>query len=573
MSSNELKVRVEDDYDRHTAKVVLKALSQHIGTPITLVDDEGNSITGTPTEATDWETEPSVLTEREERIREEIEDIRKGGPERGHELIEDLDKLFVRDRLELIFDDIQFEDGTFANYSSGDRLPADGMITGTGRVDGRTLFFTANDYTVKAGSIGPQGGRKVTWLSERAVKARCPIVHLIDSTGARLDSDIREEGVTHANRMTGGRLFFQQSIQSGQIPQIGVLYGPDIAGSAYLPVFCDFLIMVEDTSAMAIASPRIVEEMTGESIDMQALGGADIHAEYSGSVDIVVPDEETAAKKLRQLLGYLPQDYRSELPTAESRPPASNPNELDAVIPDEPNEAYDVHEVIDRLVDGASWLELKKRFAPEIVTGLARIEGQPVGIIANQPDHVSGAIFPDSADKAAGFIWTCDAYGIPLIYLCDTPGFMVGSQVEKDGILKKGRKMIYATSNAQVRQFCVITRKAYGAGIYAMCGPAYEPDATLALPTAEISVMGPDAAVRAMFAPQIAEIEDDRERQEFIEELKKEYQTDVRQQASKMQFDELIPAGDLRDQLGDRLEAYENKRRRDFDRYHGTVLH
>lgn len=560
-----MKIDIEGDFDERTARAIVTAISQHLGTPVEL--DRANS-------ETDEETEfdEAVITEREERLREEIEEILSGGPDRGFEKIEELGKLFVRERMELVFDEIDYEDGTFAGYHNDDWTPADGLITGVGKIDGREVFFTANDYTVKAGSLGNQGIEKEIRLSERAASARAPIVRLIDSTGARLTPGERDETESHADRYTGGKSFFNQCIHSGQIPQIGILYGPNIAGSAYTPVFCDFLVMVEETSGMAIASPRIVEEMTGERVNMQELGGPDVHSEHSGSADLVVPDEKTAAKKARELLSYLPQEYSAELPTQPSKSPALNPASLDAVIPDDPNEAYDVDQVISRIVDAESWLELKPRFAPEIVTGLARMNGRPVGIVANQPDHVSGAIFPDAAEKAAGFIWKCDAFGIPLVYLCDTPGFMIGSKVEKDGVLQKGRKFIYATSNAQVPKICVITRKAYGAGIYAMAGPSFEPDATLALPSAELAVMGPKAAVQAVFAREIAEIDDAEEREAFIKEKKREYRKDIRKQASTMQIDELVPAGDLREQLVSRLTALKNKRRTRYDRYHGTVL-
>lgn len=560
-----MKIRLNNDYDDETAQAIITALSQYLDTNVEIVEDDGHS-------ETSYENRGTILTDREERLREKIEDLLTGGPERGHEKIEELGKLFVRERMDMIFDDIAYEDGTFAGYANDERTPTDGLITGVGTVDGRDTFFTANDYTVKAGSLGAQGLEKAIRISERAADARAPIVRLIDSTGARLTPGERDESESHADRYTGGKSFFNQCIHSGQIPQIGVLYGPNIAGSAYTPVFCDFLIMVEETSGMAIASPRIVEEMTGEQIDMQELGGPDVHASKSGSADLVVPDEETAAEKVRQLLSYLPRDYESELPETSTTRPSRNPKGLDTVIPDSPNEAYDVHDVIDRLVDGESFFELKPDFAPEMVTGFARMDGRPVGIIANQPNHVSGAIFPDSAEKAAGFIWKCDAFGIPLVYLCDTPGFMIGSQVEQEGVLQKGRKLIFATSNAQVPKFCVITRKAYGAGIYAMCGPSFEPDATLALPSAELAVMGPDAAVRAMYSRQIEEIEDDAERETFIEEKKREYRKDIRKQASSMQVDELIPAGDLREQLVHRIDTYRDKRRVDRDRYHGTVL-
>ncbi|THE66003.1 acyl-CoA carboxylase subunit beta [Salinadaptatus halalkaliphilus] len=564
-----MKVHIDGEYDEETVRAIITALSHHLGESVSLETDRMDG--ADDTEAA-FDDEGVILTDREERIREDIADIAAGGPERGHDKIEQLGKEFVRDRIDMVFDDVQYEDGSFAGYANDDQTPADGMITGVGTIDGRDAFFTANDYTVKAGSLGQQGIEKAIRLSERAVTARAPIVRLIDSTGARLSPDDRDESSSHAGRYTGGKSFFNQCIHSGQVPQIGVLYGPNIAGSAYTPIFCDFLIMVEEISGMAIASPRIVQEVTGEDIDMQQLGGPDVHATQSGSADLVVPDEETAANKVRTLLSYLPQDYQSPLPEKPGTAPSRNPEGLDAVIPENPNEAYDVHDVLERIVDDGSLFELKPRFAPELVTAFGRIDGRPVGIIANQPDHVSGAIFPDSAEKAADFIWKCDAFGIPLIYLCDTPGFMVGSQVERQGVLQKGRKFIYATSNAQVPKFCVITRKAYGAGIYAMCGPSFEPDSTLALPSAELAVMGPDAAVRAMFSDQIAEIDDPAEREAFIEETKELYRKDIRKQASSMQVDELVAASDLRRQLERRIDAYRDKRRIDRDRHHGTVL-
>jgi acetyl-CoA carboxylase carboxyltransferase component len=565
-----MEIRVEDETDEETARAIATALSEHLGQPIEIVDDTGSKArTGEDA----WDEDAAVVTDREERIRGDVQTILSGGPERGHEKIQDLGKVFVRDRLALIFDEVTYEDGSFARFTDDDKLSADGLITGHGYIDGRQVFFTANDYTVKAGSLGQMGVEKEIRLSERAVEAGAPILRLIDSTGARLNAEERDKGDTHMDRYRGGRMFYNQCIHSGQVPQIGVLYGPDIAGSAYTPVFCDFLVMVEDISGMAIASPRIVEAMTGESIDMEGLGGPQVHATQSGSCDRVVPDEEAAAEAVRDILSYLPQTYDAPNPRADTVPPVKNPKGLDAVIPDAPNEAYDVHDVIDRVVDRESWWEVKPQFARELVTGFARIDGRPVGIVANQPNHVSGAIFPDSAEKAAEFVWICDAYEIPLVYLCDTPGFMVGSKVEQDGILQRGRKFIYATSNAQVPKFCVITRKAYGAGIYAMCGPSFGADATLALPSAEISVMGPDAAVHALFGAQLAEM-DGESREAFIESAKSEFQEfiDIRAQAAQMQVDELLPAGDLRDQLVARLDAFGDKRRTERDRHHGTIL-
>ena len=545
-------------------------MAERLGGRVGVVHREGG---GVAADDGDWDDAGAVDTDREDRLREEVAAILEGGPERGHERVTDLGKLFVRDRLDLIFDEIAYEDGTFARHD-GEDLAADGLLTGVGYIDGRRVFFSANDYTVKAGSLGQMGVEKEIRLAERAAEAGAPILRLIDSTGARLDADERGEGSTHMGRYRGGRMFFNQCIHSGQVPQIGVLYGPDIAGSAYTPVFCDFLVMVEDISGMAIASPRIVNAMIGEDVDMQELGGPEVHATESGSADLVVPDEAAAADAVRDLLSYLPQNHAADLPASEPAPPQANPKGLDAVIPDEPNAAYDVHDVLARLADRDSFFELKPRFGPEVVTGFAHMGGRPVGLVANQPTERSGAIFPDAAEKAAEFVWVCDAYGVPLVYLCDTPGFMVGSKVEREGVLQRGRKFIYATSNAQVPKFCVITRKAYGAGIYAMAGPSFAPDATLALPSAEVSVMGPDAAVNALFADQIEDM-DESAKDAFIQSAKQEFDKyiDIRAQASTMQVDELLPAGDLRTQLERRLDTYcGNKTREERPRHHGTVF-
>jgi acetyl-CoA carboxylase carboxyltransferase component len=565
-----MEIHIDDGTDAEIAQAIATAVAEHLGTTVELRDREGRDLARA---GEDWDEEGAVVTDREERLREEIEAILDGGPERGFEKIESLGKLFVRDRLDLVFDEIAYEDGTFARYGDDADLPADGLLTGVGVIDGRKVAFTANDYTVKAGSLGGMGVEKVIRIQERAMDLGIPMLRLVDSTGARLNAEERDPGDTHMDRYRGGKMFYNQCVMSGQVPQIGVLYGPDVAGSAYTPVFCDFLLMVEEISGMAIASPRIVKAMTGEDVDMGSLGGPEVHARHSGSADLVVPDEETAAEQVRELVRLLPQSYTEAPPSAPARPPTKNPKGLDAVIPETPNRAYDVHGVIERLVDRDSWFELKPRYAPELVTGLARIDGEVVGVIANQPDRVSGAIFPDSADKGAGFVWTCDAYNIPLVYLCDTPGFMIGSQVEREGVLRRGRKFIYATSNAQVPKFCVITRKAYGAGIYAMAGPSFGPDATLALPSAEISVMGPQAAVHALFGGQLEEMEPD-EREAFVESAKEQFEeyVDIREQAATMQVDELLPAGDLREQLVARLDTVRGKGREDRPRHHGTVF-
>jgi len=509
---------------------------------------------------------------REKRILADIERLEQGGPEKYRERLADEGKRFVRDRLRLYFPEgLAFEDGLFANNLRADEgLAADGMVTGAARLDGRTVFVVANDYTVKAGSMAERGVEKFLRVQERAMRAKKPILYLIDSSGAR----ITDQAGFFANNRGIGKYFYNHSVLSGKVPQISVLYGPCVAGAAYTPVFCDFSVMVRGMSALCIASPRMVEMVTGEKVGMQELGGADMHMRESGQCHVVVDTEEEAALTVWRLLSYLPDHYDELPPLYESRPPAADPAESDGIVPEDPNKAFDIHGLIDRVVDAESWLEIKKDHAEELVTGFARIGGRPVGIVANNSLHRAGAIFPRSAEKAAEFILTCDAYNVPLVYLCDTPGFMVGTGVEKQSILKRGKQFIYATSTATVPKFCIVVRKAYGAGIYAMCGPAFEPDATLALPGAEIAVMGAEAAINAVYRRHIDAIEDPEERERFVEAKRKEYRKDIdiHVTAGDLIVDHVVPPSRLRDELVARLEAYADKHLPLPKRAHGTVI-
>jgi acetyl-CoA carboxylase carboxyltransferase component len=397
-----------------------------------------------------------------------------------------------------------------------------------------------------------------------------PVLYLMDSSGGRID----QQSGFFANREGIGKYYYNHSMLSGRVPQICVLYGPCIAGAAYTPVFADFTIMVRDVSAMAIASPRMVEMVTGEEIDMQDLGGAEMHATHSGSADLIAEDEEHARELVAKLMTYLPANSDKKPPQASGRAPAYPTDGIDELIPQEPNRGYDMHHLIERVVDEDSVLEIRPQFGTEILTAFARIDGRPVGIVANQPNQRAGAIFPDAAEKAAQFIWTADAYNIPLLYLCDTPGFMAGSQVEKEGILEMGKKMIYATSSATVPTQSVVVRKAYGAGIYAMAGPAYRPESTIALPSGEIAIMGPEAAINAVYANKLAEIDDPEERTQKEQELREEYRQDidVHRMASDVVIDEIVPPSTLREELEQRFEFYETVEKDLPDKKHGTIL-
>ena len=572
-----MRVTIADTTTPEEARAIAEALAEHLGEPVELFargDDEPLATAEGEPSATEPPPPDDDLgpTDREARLREEIEDIRRGGPEKYRERQEAAGKLFVRDRLELWFGDggIRFEDGTFAEFDAEERLPADGLITGAAAFEGRDVHFMANDYTVKAGSMAAKGVEKFLRMQERALKTGKPVLYLMDSSGGRID----QQSGFFANRQGIGRYYYNHSMLSGRVPQICVLYGPCIAGAAYTPVFADFTVMVRGTSAMAIASPRMVEMVTGEEIDLQELGGADVHARHSGSADLVAEDEEHARELVARLLAYLPDNADEPAPRSEPRPPARSPAGIDAVVPAAPNRAYDMHDVVERVVDAGSVLELRPEYGAEVVTAFARIDGRPVGVVANQPNRRAGAIFPDSAAKAAEFIWTCDAYNVPLLYLCDTPGFMAGSQVEKEGILEQGKKMIYATSAATVPKQCVIVRKAYGAGIYAMSGPAYGPESTIALPSGEVAIMGPEAAVNAVYANRLAEIEDEEARADREAELREEYreEIDVHRMASEVVIDEIVPPSDLREQLTERFAFYETVEKDRPRKKHGTVI-
>jgi acetyl-CoA carboxylase carboxyltransferase component len=509
---------------------------------------------------------------REDAIQADIARLKQGGPEKYRQKLADEGKLFVRDRLALYFPEgLAFEDGLFANNKKADEgLAADGMVTGAGNLGDRTIFVIANDYTVKAGSMAERGVEKFLRVQDRALRARKPVLYLIDSSGAR----ITDQAGFFANIRGIGKYFYNHSLMSGKVPQVSVLYGPCVAGAAYTPVFCDFSIMVRGMSALCIASPRMVEMVTGEKVTMQELGGADFHMEVSGQCHVVVDNEEEAAHAVLKLMGYLPDHCDQRPPRYEPKASARATGDIDRIVPEDPNKAFDMHELIDCVVDADSWFEIKAGHAAELLTGFARIDGHVVGIVANNSAIRAGAIFPASADKAAEFILACDAFNVPLVYLCDTPGFMVGSEVEALGILKRGKKFIYATSTATVPKFCVVVRKAYGAGIYAMCGPAFEPDATLALPGSEIAVMGAEAAINAVYANHIAKVPAGPEREKFITEKRTEYKADIDMHvtANDLIVDHIVPPSELRKELAARLAAYEDKHLPLPKKGHGTVI-
>jgi methylmalonyl-CoA decarboxylase subunit alpha len=491
-----------------------------------------------------------------ESLEEKIKQIEAGGHPKYHEKNAGQNKLFVRERLNLLFDGgVYEEDGKFANFQAGD-LPADGVVTAIGKIGGQTVCVMANDSTVKAGSWGSRTVEKIIRIQETAEKLKVPLLYLVDSAGARITDQLD----MFPNRRGAGKIFYNQVKLSGVIPQVCLLFGPSAAGGAYIPAFCDIVIMVDQNASMYLGSPRMAEKVIGEKVTLEEMGGARMHCSVSGVGDMLVYSEQEAIEAARKYLGYFPGNFQSKTPVIEGIAPKPG-RSLEEIVPVNQNAPFDMYEGIDALIDEGSFFEIKKLFAPELITGLARIDGRAVGIIANQPKVKGGVLFVDSADKGAKFIQLCDAFHIPLLFLADVPGFMIGTKVERAGIIRHGAKLIAAMSSATVPKISVIVRKAYGAGLYAMAGPAFEPDCCIALPTAQIAVMGPEAAVNAVYSNKINEITDPKEKIAFVQEKQQEYKEsiDIYKLASELIVDDIVAASDLRNALIDRFRLYETK--------------
>ena len=492
-----------------------------------------------------------------DELRGTIESVERGGDDRYHEKAKEQGKLFCRERIARLVDEGSFvEDLVLANVEAGD-LPADGVVTGTARMAGRTVCLMANDSTVKAGSWGFRTVEKILRIQERALRLRVPLIYLVDSAGARITDQV----LMFPGRRGAGRIFHHQCRMSGMVPQVCLLFGPSAAGGAYIPAFCDVVFMVEGNASMYLGSPRMAQMVIGQETTLEEMGGARMHCSVSGCGDLLAGSEEEAIEAARRYLAYFPSNCDEAPPVQEGRAPAASCDDLEALIPVEENKLFDMRKVVERIVDADSFFEIKKLFAGEILTGLARIDGHPVGIVANQPKVKGGVLFVDSADKAARFLWLCDAFGIPLVFLADVPGFMIGKQVERQGIIRAGAKMIMAMSEATVPRISVIVRKAYGAGLYAMSGPGFEPEATLALPSAMIAVMGPEAAVNAVYFNKLQGLSDE-ERAVEEKRLREEYRQDVDIQhlASELVVDALVPPAGLRDEIAARLASARGRR-------------
>jgi methylmalonyl-CoA decarboxylase subunit alpha len=499
--------------------------------------------------------------------RELSDRIRAGGAEKYHASNAAKGKLFARERVRLLVDEGSFvEDGLFANALAGD-LPADGVITGTARIDGRPVALMANDSTVKAGSWGARTVEKIVRTIEQAYSLGVPMVWLVDSAGARITDQVE----MFPGRRGAGRIFHNQVKASGSIPQVCALFGPSAAGGAYIPAFCDLVVMVDGNASMYLGSARMVEMVVGEKTTLEEMGGARMHCSVSGVGHLLAADETEALEAVRRYLSYLPSNWEGQPPAIDPAGPGAG--DLGGIVPDSERQAYDMRRYVKALLDDGSFFEIHPLWAREVVVGLGRLNGEVVGVVANNPMIKGGVLFVDSSDKAARFIQLCDAFNVPLLFLADVPGFMVGTAVERQGIIRHGAKLVSAVAEATVPTISVIVRKAYGAGLYAMCGPGFSPDATLALPTAKIAVMGAEAAINAVFYNRIQAIEDETERAALVKQLRDEYDEDINivHLASELVVDAIVEPEDLRGELIARFAAYRSKDRTFSRRRHGIT--
>jgi methylmalonyl-CoA decarboxylase subunit alpha len=481
-----------------------------------------------------------------------------GGPERHQRKTAEQGKLPVRERVARLVDPESFaEEGLLANWDQ-EGLGADGVVTGLALVGGRRVALMANDPTVKAGSWGPKTVEKILRIQERALRLEVPMIYLVDSAGARITDQVR----MFPGRRGAGRIFYNEVRLSGKVPQVCLLFGPSAAGGAYIPAFCDVVIMRDGNASMYLGSPRMAEMVIGEKVTLEEMGGAKMHTGVSGCGHFLVSSDDEAIQLARRYLSYMPANWREAPPTAPPAQPDSD-GAISEIVPADEKTSFDVKELIAAIVDAESFCEVHERWAREVVIGYGRLEGRAIGIVANQPAFKGGVLFVDSADKAARFIATCNAFNVPLLFLADVPGFMIGTEVERQGIIRHGAKMISAVSEATVPKLSVIVRKAYGAGLYAMAGPAFEPDCCIALPTASIAVMGPEAAINAVFLNQIQAIEDEAERAEFVRAKREEYAADIDilHLASEMVVDAVIEPDSLRGELIRRFALAESKDR------------
>lgn len=512
------------------------------------------------------------MNEKISKLQEKRQRVLDGGGEKRIAKQHEAGKLSARERIELLLDSGSFvEIGAFIEHRCNDlgmselEIPAEGVVTGYGKLDGRLVYIFAQDFTVMGGSLGEMHAAKICRVLDLALKAGAPVIGINDSGGARI-----QEGITALNGY--GEIFRRNTMASGVIPQIAVIMGPCAGGAVYSPALMDFVFMVEKTSQMFITGPQVIEAVTGEKITHEELGGSSVHNRQSGVAHFRAPSEAECFEMIKRLLQYLPGNYLEKPAKNQTSDfPQRISEKLNDFIPSDPNKGYDVKEIIRDIVDQGSFFEVQEEFATNIVVGFAYLDGQSIGVIGNQPKKLAGCLDIDSAAKAARFIRFCDAFNIPLVTLVDTPGFLPGTQQEFGGIIRHGAKLLYAYSEATVPKVSIILRKAYGGAYLAMCSRSLGADQVFAWPSAEVAVMGPEGAANIIFRKEIGESDNpERTRTEKIEEYKKMFAHPY-VAAARGYVDAVIEPKDTRSTLVNCIESLLSKKEASQPKKHGNI--
>jgi acetyl-CoA carboxylase carboxyltransferase component len=516
--------------------------------------------------------EVQSMEEKLNELEERRERLKMGGGPKLQEKQRAQGKMTARERIDYLLDPGSFvEFDLFARHIGTDygldktEVPADGVITGHGKINGRDVFVYSEDFTVIAGTFGERHGKKICKAVDLARKMGVPIIGINDSGGARVTEEM-------GALSEYGQLFFRHVRTSGVVPQIALIMGPVAGGQAYSPALMDFIFMVEKTSYMFIAGPPLVEAVIFEKTNNEELGGPAIHGRISGVSDLTARDDRDCLDRTKELLGYLPSNCHEAPPlTANGDDPQRRDENLLKIIPTDPHKAYDMHEVIYRIVDEGRFFEIKKEYAPNLIVGLARFHGRPVGIVANNPKHLAGCLDVDASDKGSRFIRFCDAFNIPLVSLQDIPGFLIGTKMERQGIIRHGAKMLYAFAEATVPKITVVLRKAYAGGYLSMCSKDLGADFVFSLPTAEVCLMGPEGAVNVLFRKEIAEAkEPGRVRQEKLTEFFDKY-VNPYYSAAQQHVDDIIDPREMRPRIIKALEVCAKKTDKLPQRKHGIT--
>ena len=509
--------------------------------------------------------------QRYDRLKEKRDLAKLGGGPEKIEAQHSRGKMTARERIDALVDPGSFvEVDRFVVHQTVDfgmaekKILGDGVVTGHARIDGRLVYLFSHDFTVFGGSLGEMFARKVTKIMDMALKTGVPVIGLNDSGGARI-----QEGVVSLGGYA--EIFFRNVLASGVVPQISAIMGPCAGGAVYSPAMTDFTFMVDKTSYMFITGPDVIETVLNQTVSFEELGGARLHNTTSGVAHFFAKNEKECLQQIRKLLSYIPSNNMEDPPPAKPLPPAGRKEELNTILPDDYDKPYDMKEILTRVVDGGELLEVQSLWAPNMITAFARINGQSIGIVANQPKFNAGVIDINSSVKGARFVRFCDAFNIPILTLVDVPGFLPGVDQEHEGIIRHGSKLLYAYCEATVPKITIIIRKAYG-GAYDVLGSKHiRADANFAWPSAEIAVMGPEGAINIIFRDELAKSKDPAaKRKELVKSYREKFANPY-VAAERGYLDDVIDPSDTREVLINYLDSLKTKREARPPRKHGNI--